>query len=66
MSRRRGTFDSLVNADSEAEAIEVAAEAVPRGASVVESSAEDVSAEHGTGTWLVKIRFQRIEPEGEI
>ena len=65
MSRKRGTFESLVNASSEDEAVEIAAEAVPKGASVVESMAEDVSAEHGADTWFVRIRFKRDEPEGE-
>lgn len=65
MSRKRGTFESLVNAASEEEAVDIAAEAVPKGASVMESSAEDVSEEHGENTWFVRIRFKRDAPEGE-
>ncbi len=65
MSRKRGTFESVVSASTAEEAIEIAAEAVPKGADMTFSEAVDASADYGKDSWLVTIKFKRPEPEGE-
>ncbi len=65
MSRLRGTFESLVSAGDAATAVEIAAEALPKGALLVSSAAEDVSAEYGADSWLVTIKFKRPAPEAD-
>ncbi len=57
--RRETKYDALVCADNEQQALEIAAEATPRGCRVLESSVADVSAEHGPGTWLVSLKFSK-------
>lgn len=65
MSRLRGTFESIVSAADAQSAIEIAAEALPKGADLTSSAAEDVSAEFGKDSWLVTIKFKRQAPEGD-
>ena len=65
MSRKRGTFESIVSAASAEDAIEIAAEAVPKGADTTFTDAVDVSDEYGADSWLVTIKFKRPEPEGD-
>ena len=65
MSRKRGTFESLVSAANADEAIAIAAEGVPKGADTTFTDALDVSADHGADSWLVTIKFRRPEPEGD-
>ncbi|MGB1013630.1 MAG: hypothetical protein ACPG4T_05815 [Nannocystaceae bacterium] len=57
--RRQTKYDALVSADSPEEALEIAAEATPRGCSILASEVRDVSAEHGPGTWLVSLQFSK-------
>jgi hypothetical protein len=66
MSRLRGTFESLVSAPDAQAAIDIAAEAVPKGADLTSSEAVDVSAQFGKDSWLVTIKFKRKAPEGEF
>ena len=65
MSSKRGTYESLVSAKSAEEAIEIAAEAMPKGAEIASSRAIDAAAECGAHSWLVTIKFKRTESEGE-
>ncbi|MBI1180697.1 MAG: hypothetical protein GC201_09075 [Alphaproteobacteria bacterium] len=65
MSARRGSFESLVSAPTAQAAVEIAGEGLPKGAELVDSTAEDVSGEHGPNSWLVTIRFRRAAPEGD-
>ncbi len=66
MSRLRGTFESIVSASDAQSAIDIAAEALPKGADMTSSDAQDVSAEFGADSWLVTIKFKRQAPEGEM
>jgi hypothetical protein len=65
MSRLRGTFESIVSAPTPEAAVEIAAEALPKGAEMLDAAAEDASAEHGKDSWLVTIRFRRGAPEAD-
>ena len=65
MSRKRGTFESIVSAASAEDAIAIAAEAVPKGADPTFTDAVDVSDEYGADSWLVTIKFKRSEPEAD-
>ncbi len=65
MSRLRGTFESVVSARSAQEAIDIAAEGLPKGAELTGSDAADVSAEFGRNSWFVTIKFKRAAPEGD-
>ncbi|MFN3231663.1 MAG: hypothetical protein ACE363_05835 [Alphaproteobacteria bacterium] len=65
MSRKRGTYDSVVSASSAEEAIQIAAEGVPKGAHLTFSDALDASKTHGPDSWHVTIKFKRPEPEGD-
>ncbi len=66
MSRLRGTFESIVSASDAQSAIDIAAEALPKGADLTSSEAEDVSGQFGKDSWLVTIKFKRRAPEGEF
>jgi len=66
MSRLRGTFESIVSAGDAQTAIDIAAEALPKGADLTSSEAVDVSGEFGKDSWLVTIKFKRQAPEGEF
>ena len=66
MSGNRGSFESIVSAVDADAAIEIAAEAVPKGAEVTKTDAADVSADYGRDSWKVTIKFRRSQPEGEI
>lgn len=66
MSRLRGTFESIVSAADAQSAIDIAAEALPKGADLTSSEAEDVSGQFGKDSWLVTIKFKRATPEGEF
>jgi hypothetical protein len=66
MSRLRGTFESIVSAPDARSAIEIAAEALPKGADMTSSEAHDVSEEFGRDSWLVTIKFKRQAPEGDF
>jgi hypothetical protein len=50
-------YDALVHASSREQAIEIAAEATPKGRRVIASTAVDVADEHGPETWRVTLRF---------
>lgn len=66
MSRLRGTFESIVSASDAQSAIHIAAEALPKGADMTSSDAQDVAGEFGKDSWLVTIKFKRQAPEGEM
>ncbi len=66
MSRLRGTFESVVSAPDASTAIAIAAEALPKGAGMTGSAAEDASEQFGKDSWLVTIKFKRQAPEGEF
>lgn len=66
MSRLRGTFESIVSAADAQSAIDIAAEALPKGADLTSSEAEDVSVQFGKDSWLVTIKFKRQAPEGDF
>jgi hypothetical protein len=66
MSRLRGTFESIVSAADAQTAIDIAAEALPKGADMTSSEAQNVSGEFGKDSWLVTIKFKRQAPEGEF
>lgn len=53
MSGHKQTYAIDVAADSAAEAIEIAAEALPKGATVSQSEA----LEHSPGVWRVSLRY---------
>ncbi|MGE0666418.1 MAG: hypothetical protein AB7O49_07670 [Sphingomonadales bacterium] len=65
MSRLRGTFESIVSASDAQSAIDIAAEALPKGADITGSDAQDVSEEFGKDSWLVTIKFKRQAPEAD-
>ncbi len=65
MSRLRGTFESVVSAGSAEEAIDIAAEGLPKGSELTGSEASDVSAEFGKDSWFVTIKFKRPAPEAD-
>ncbi len=65
MSRLRGTFESIVSAGDAQTAIDIAAEALPKGADMTSSAAADVSGEFGKDSWLVTIKFKRQAPEAD-
>ena len=62
MSRARGTYDALVSASSADEAIDIALEALPKGASLISSAAISVESE-SEPTFQVTLRFRRAEKE---
>ena len=66
MSRLRGTFESIVSASDAQSAIDIAAEAIPTGADMTSSEAEDVSGQFGKDSWQVTIKFKRQAPEGDF
>jgi hypothetical protein len=49
-----GKYEALVAAESATEAVEIAAEALPRGVSLIESKAEA----EGHKTWRVTLKFR--------
>lgn len=65
MSRKRGTYESIVSADSESDAIEIALEALPKGSHAAGTKIVSAEAEHGPNSWLVTVRFVRPDLEGE-
>lgn len=58
MTDRNTRYEALVFADSAEEAIEIAAEALPKQSALATSDAWDVSAEHGPNSWTVRITYK--------
>ena len=50
-------YEALVSAQSRDEAIEIAAEATPRGKRIARAEAQDVAATEGEDSWLVTLWF---------
>lgn len=65
MSRKRGTYESVVSARDEREAIDVALEGLPKGSRAAETTALNAEGDHGPNSWLVTVRFVRDEAEGD-
>lgn len=57
MARRTTRYDVYVNAEDAGSAIEIAAEALPKQANIIQSDARDVSDDMGAGIWLVTLRY---------
>ena len=57
MTDRNTRYEALVSADSAEEAIEIAAEALPKQSVLATSDAWDASAEHGPGSWMVRLTY---------
>ncbi len=58
MTGRNTRYEALVFADSADEAIEIAAEALPKQSVLATSEARDVSDEHGPQSWLVRLTYK--------
>ena len=58
MTDRNTRYEALVFADSAEEAIEIAAEALPKQSVMATSKAWDASAEHGAKSWMVRITYK--------
>lgn len=57
-SGHAGKYEVLVSAETAEEAIEIAAEGLPKGAELLKGEAEDVSARHGPESWYVRLAFK--------
>jgi len=55
----------VVSALSEAEAIDIALESLPKGSRAAETTATYAEATYGPDSWLVKVKFVRDDVEGE-
>ena len=62
MSRAGGTYDALVSASSAEEALEIALEGLPKGATLVSSTAVAVEDE-SEPTFQVTLKFKRADKE---
>ena len=62
MSRAGGTYDALVSATSAEEALAVAVEALPKGATLVSGTAVPVETD-SEPTFQVTLKFKRAEKE---
>jgi hypothetical protein len=58
MTDRNTRYEALVSADSAEEAIGIAAEALPKQSVLATSTAWDASAEHGPGSWMVRLTYK--------
>lgn len=65
MSRKRGTYESIVSASSESEAVDIALEALPKGSRVADTQISNAESEHGPDSWLVTVKFVRTEAESD-
>lgn len=65
MSRKRGTYESIVSAKSESEAIDIALEALPKGSRAADTQIISAEADHGPNSWQVTVKFVRRDLEGD-
>lgn len=66
MSAKRGTYDSVVSAESADDAVEIALEALPKGSVLRKADVRDVSGEHGKNSWQVTVKFARAEASDDL
>jgi len=65
MSKKRGTYESIVSASSKSAAIDIALEALPKGSRAAETKIVSAARNHGPDSWLVTVKFIRRDIEDE-
>lgn len=66
MSAKRGTYDSVVSAESAESAVEIALEALPKGCVLRGTDVRDVSDEQGPNSWQVTVKFARAKAGDDL
>lgn len=66
MSAKRGTYDSVVSAESAESAVEIALEALPKGCVLRATDVRDVSDEQGPNSWQVTVKFARAKAGDDL